>query len=987
MGSRCLIRLSALLYSLCAVTARSAESAGIDFFEKKIRPVLAEQCYKCHSATSEKIKGKLRVDSRAALLKGGESGPGLVPGTPEKSLLIEAIVYTNQDLQMPPKTKLSDAVIQDFTAWVKDGAPWPEDKDSKVVVEEKKIDYDKLRKEHWAFQPLKHIDPPAVKDEAWPAGALDRFVLAKLDEKQIKPSPRADRYALLRRVTFDLTGLPPTPEEIDAFIKDKSPGAFEKVVDRLLASPHFGERFGRHWLDVARYAESAGGGRIVPYPNAWKYRDYVIKAFNSDKPYNEFLAQQIAGDLLPTEDLEKRRENIIATGFLSVASKNLDTQDKDLLRMDVVDEQLDTIGKAFLGMTIGCARCHDHKFDPIPTKEYYALAGIFRSTKTLTPGNVSGVVQTVLPADPATNEKIAEYEKHIAALEDRLHRLRTGDGTVKQVDPGKTVAAPASGKKYTSKVDAASLPGIVVDNAEANIIGTWIKSVSTKVFVGENYLHDNGKAKGEMSISFSPSLPKGGIYEVRMSYSSANTRPERVPVIVQHAEGETTIYVNEREAPPIEGLMVSLGKFRFQQGNDGSVTISNQGTTGVVTADAVQFLPLDENAAPPAADPQAQKGADVAVKTPAAKKADEEVEVLKKLEAEIKEAKKGAPAGPAALAVRDEEQVSDYNVCVRGDVHRLGEPTPRGYLSLVSFDAKPVNAAQSGRAELAKWMIDPKNPLTPRVMVNRLWHHLFGAGIVRSNDNFGTTGDKPTHPELLDYLAEKFVASGWSVKKIVREIVLSRTYQEAVAESAAGAKADPQNRLLWRSNRRRLQVEAIRDAILANSGILELNGSPGEIAGAPEIADGAGAKPALPGATTTPAKVERKNPPVRTVYLPLRREAIDEMLEIFDFADTNLVVGNRNTSNLPTQSLFLMNSPFAIEQARKAAERLTSATGLDDAARIQLAYLRALGRPPSATELSLSQKFLAQAGSGDAARVWGQFYQALIGCVNFRYLD
>ena len=966
--------LAAALLPLLLAVARAGESdaASTEFFEKKIRPALIEHCYKCHSGGAQKIKGKLRLDTRAFLLKGGETGAAVVPGNLDKSLLIEAVLYTNQDLQMPPDKKLPDAIVNDLKAWVKAGVPWPQEsdapKDETAAPPEKKLDYDKLRREHWAFQPLRRAEPPPVKNAAWPAGSIDRFILATLEQKDLTPAPEAGKAVLLRRVSFDLIGLPPTPDELDAFLKDGSAGAFEKVVDRLLASPHFGERWGRHWLDIARYAETAGGGRIVPFVNAWRYRDYVIAAFNKDKPYDAFLTEQLAGDLLPPNDLEKHREEIVATGFLAVGPKNLDTQDKELLRMDVVDEQIDTVGKALLGMTTGCARCHDHKFDPIPTRDYYALAGIFRATKTLTAGNVSGVVQTVLP-DAATREKIAEYEKQLAALDERYTKIRTSTGPKKPVAPASKSPAPVPPK--VKNIELASLAGIVIDDAQATLIGPWIKSSYTTPHVGAGYVHDSNKSKGELSVTYSPALPKNGIYEVRFAYSSHPGRAKEVPVIVQHADGETTLHIDEEKDPPIDGVFVTLGRFHFNQGNDGSVTVSNTGTKGVVTADAVQFLPVDEDEL---GKPLAQKAAIEAPKPATAKlQADDEIATLKQIEKEIEELKKHAPAGPAALAVKDEEQVGDHNICVRGDAHRLGEQVPRGFLSLVSFDAPPVNAKQSGRLELARWIADARNPLTSRVMANRVWHHLFGTGIVRTTDNFGTTGDAPSNPDLLDFLAARFSGNGWSVKKLVREIVLSNTYRQAVAPNVAAAKIDPENRLLWRGNRRRIEAEAIRDAILLNSGELDLSGSPG----APPLKSEKKAESKTEPKTAQAAKI------YRSVYLPLSREELDDILEVFDFADTNLVVGNRNTSNLPTQALFLMNSPFVIEQSRKAAQRASSAANPDDSARVELAYRATLGRPPTDAERKLSLKFLNDAGK-DA---WPQFYQALFACVDFRFVD
>jgi len=974
----------ALTVAVISVKGAAGETdvAGLELFEKKVRPALVKYCYECHSAEGKKIKGKLRVDSRDALQRGGESGPSFIPGTPEKSLFIEAIVYKNQDLQMPPDGKMPEDVIKDLTTWVQRGAPWtPALNSTAAAPEEKRIDYDKLLREHWAFKPLAEATPPATSDKAWSKTPLDQFVLARLEQAKLTPNKPADKHTLLRRVTFDLTGLPPTLAEIDAFAKDTSPDAFDRVVDRLLASPRFGERWGRHWLDIARYAESAGGGRIVALNNAWRYREYVINAFNSDKPYNQFITEQIAGDLLPSKDLQHHAEQTIATGFLAIGPKNLDTQDKELLRMDVVDEQIDTVGKTILGMTFGCARCHDHKFDPFTTKEYYALAGIFRSTKTLTPGNVSGVVQSGLPTDPEMQKKIEEHERVVEAMEQKLNALRLDAKKSAKVASGTSTPAPAPAvakvdvPAIANRIDPKTLPGIVMDDSEANIIGTWIKSTHTKPYVGESYLHDNNKSKGELSVTFSPTFPKTGVYEVRMAFSAASGRAQSVPVVIQHADGDKTIQVDQQNRVAVDGFWVSLGKFTFNQGNDGSVTISNTGTIGHVTIDAVQFLTLEEAALTDSLAqtlltpmPEVKKPANITAPAPVEPvklSADEEKSQLDKLEKEITALKKKAPMAPQALAVREEEQVSDYNICIRGDVHRLGDVAPRSFPRIAAFETKSVPQKQSGRVELAAWLTDPRNVLTSRVMVNRVWHHLFGAGLVRSTDNFGLTGEQPSHPALLDYLSRQFVDGGWSVKKTIRAIVLSRVYQSDCVRTPESMRADPENRFLWRANRRRLDVESIRDAVLANSGDLELIDSH---------------------ASLTRMKAEKPVRPQRTVYMSIERETLDPMLEAFDFADPNLVVGVRNRSNLATQALFLMNSPFAVEQSQKAATRLLAAQAADDTQRLEQAYLAALGRKPSASEIELSSKFLNSHG-GKPQVAWARLYQALFACVDFRFLD
>jgi hypothetical protein len=919
------------LLAPAAVAAPPAE--GVEFFEKKVRPVLVEHCYRCHSEESGKRRGGLALDTRDDVLKGGDNGPAVVPGKPDASLLIQAVRYTEagagpKGTRMPPRGKLPDAVVADLEKWVEMGAPDPRE----ARAAKKGIDVEVGRK-FWAFRAPRRQTPPDVKDRDWPRIDLDRYVLSRLEAAGLHPVADADRATLLRRAYFDLVGLPPTPEQIDAFVNDPSPDAWEKVVDGLLASPAYGERWGRHWLDVARFAESSGGGRSLLFKDAWRYRDYVIDSFNADKPYDRFVKEQIAGDLLPSDGLDQRREQLVAVAFLALGPTNYEEQVKETLEMDVVDEQLDTIGRAFLGMTIGCARCHDHKFDPIPTKDYYALAGIFRSTQTLIHDNVSRWVDNPLPLPPGQEAALKEHEAAVAALKEKIARAKTGG---KPAEAAKGVVA------------VADLPGIVLDDSQAKKVGEWTLSKYSGSFIGDGYLHDGNADKGKKTLTFVPDIPKSGKYEVRLAYTPGSNRSAKVPVHVLHLDGEYEGFVNEQEVPAIDGRFVSLGTFRFEKGTQWYVLVSNAGTTGHVVVDAVQFLPEEL--------------------TPATKEGDRAAGDVKKLEEELKKLTDAGPERPAAMGVKEAAKVGDAFVCVRGNVFNRGEVVPRGFLQVATAGKPPtIPTKESGRRELAEWLAGADNPLTARVMVNRVWHHLFGAGIVRTVDVFGTTGELPSHPELLDYLAVRFVEEGWSVKQLVRAILLSRAYRLGSGSQAEALAADPENRLVWRQNRRRLEAEALRDAMLAVSGQLD------RAVGGPTVRPGTASEYGYAFDETR-----------RSVYLPVFRNRLPELFEAFDFPDPNLVGGRRNASTVATQALLLMNGPFVLDQARHAA-RVTE--GMDDAARVERAYRVALGRPPTGKEREVALGFVRGAKEGKRAASWERFYQALFGSIDFRYVE
>ena len=972
-------RLSLVLLTralLATPTARAADAPdGIEFFEKKIRPLLAEHCYECH-AVGKKLKGGLALDSRDGWQKGGDSGMTLVPGDPEASLLIKAVRYKDKEFRMPPKRKLSDSQIADFEQWVKLGAPDP--RTGGATLAKKEINIAEGRK-HWAYQLPKQHTPPAVKDAAWPRADLDRFLLAKLEEKNLHPAPDADPVTLVRRLYFDLLGLPPTPEQIDAFVRDFSlshsptlspapakageqagkresgSGVVVRLVDQLLASPHFGERWGRHWLDVVRYAESLTLRGFV-MKEAWRYRDYVIGSFNADKPYNRFLREQVAGDLLPHDSIPQRQQQLVATTFLTLGNTNLEEQEKKQLEMDVVDEQLDTMGKAFLGQTIGCARCHDHKFDPIPTRDYYALAGILKSSKTLEHSNVSKWLEFPLPLPPTEGKQFTAHEQAVAKLE----------ASIKAAKESANTAVAKKATLPSGALDAKVLAGVVVDDEQAKKVGMWSGSRSTKTFIGEGYLHDLNEGKGSKTITFQPDVLRAGKYDVRLAYSPGKGRSQNTPVTVFSADGEKVIRVDQSIEPPIEGRFVSLGQFRFEQNGAGFVIVGTEGTKGHVTADAVQFVPVE-------------KLAEVAGTTDAAKKDKPDTsESLKKLEAELKKLEASGPKRPMFMSVK-EENPGDAQIHVRGSVQNLGAKVPRGFLQVASYGPVPaIPAKESGRRELGDWLASRENPLTARVFVNRTWTWLFGTGLVRSPDNFGTTGDAPTHPELLDHLAVRFMDEGWSVKKLVRELVLSRAYQQASTNPQSAIanpqSVDPENKLFWRANRRKLDAESIRDTVLQVSGQLDLT------QGGPLLKPGTSADYGYKHTDTR-----------RSVYSPVLRNSLPELFEAFDFADPSLVVGKRSDSTVAPQALFMMNHPWVMEQSQAAAKQLLAEKSADDRARVARAYRLVLGRMPMDGEVTLALKFLpAESNASEAAKrteAWGRFYQALFASVDFRYLN
>lgn len=947
-----MIRRVLFLASLSA----AASAADMTHFEQRIRPLLIANCIDCHG--TDKQKGGLRLDSRAGWQTGGDSGPALVPGKLAESKLWQAVSYADRDLRMPPKRKLKDSELADLKLWIESGAPDPRDDVASTAGKSKSARADAS---FWSFQPPKAAPVPVVKNTAWPANDIDRFILAKLEAHQLAPAPDASTSILQRRLAFDLTGLPPDLSQPAPL----TPQAYEKRVDELLASSAFAERFASHWLDITRFAESSGGGRSLPFKDAWRFRDYVIEAIRDNVPVDRMITEHLAGDLLPAADSAARRRQVTATGFLALGPTNYEEQDKGMLRMDIVDEQLDTMGRAFLGLTIGCARCHDHKFDPISARDYYALAGILRSTKTLKnyTDNVAHWIDTPLPLDGEAEVAQQKHEQQVNALKDQIAALKD--------DLRDAGSADLRARKNIALSD---LPGIVVDDSAAQKVGMWKQSTSYAPYIGTGYLSDNNEGKGEKTVTFTPKIPKTGRYEVRVAFNAGPNRAESATATILHADGEELKGV-KMTTDSLKGLQfATLGTYRFEANGQGFVLISNAGSQGYVTIDAVQFVPADETLAEPAA----KKESSTATKLK---------QRLAALEKELKALQKDIPDRPEAMSVAEDSAPEDAKIHIRGSIRNLGASVPRGFIQAALHGNAPgIPAEASGRLQLAQWITSRDNPLTARIMVNRVWHWLFGAGIVRTTDNFGSTGEAPSHPELLDYLAIKFIEDGWSLKHLVKQMVMSRTYRMAStnASSAAQHAMDPDNRLLSHMNRKRLDAECLRDGMLAAAGTLD------RAFGGPGVSE-------VKSVDANDQKIQNIEygyqflDTRRSLYTAAFRNVRHPLFEVFDFADINQPIAQRTTSTVATQALFLMNSPKVIEQARHAAEVVIKSSP-DTEKRIDTAFQNSLQRSPTEKEQTQVREFLESSQSGNATAddvrdLWARFIQTLWSTPEFRFLD
>ena len=936
-------RLYLLLVFLLTLSAGLAEQRT-DFFEKKIRPVLSMSCYECHSAKSKSLKAGLLLDRKAGWVRGGKNGAVIHPGKPDESILMNALKYDNHELQMPPSGKLSETVLADFEKWISMGAPDPRNSSMEEVFAVGGLKAKSLKegREFWAFKPIKLPLLPAVQKGEWIQDEIDRYILRGIEEHDLEPSQKAKPTTLLRRIFFDLTGLPPSPQDIKDYQNSSSQESFENVVNKLLESPRFGERWGRHWLDVARYADTTGGGRNNPFPNSHRYRDYVINSFNNDKPFDQFIIEQIAGDLMPSSTDEEYNEKLTGTGFLALGPHNYELQDKELLRMEVVDEQLTAVGKAFMGLTMDCARCHDHPFDPISITDYYSMAGIFRSTNSLVPGNVAGFHERELRDE--FGEQREQYDQTLASLEKRLKDA---------VNLFKALGGKESNSN-TRSLDPLTLEGIVVDELAVMKKGNWKLSTHTPGYVGSGYHHDNNTGKGNKSITYRANISKGGEYDVQVSYTDGSNRSKKTPITVMHADGEQKIYIDQTKPPAILGTFTSVGVFRFEPIERDVVQITTEGTEGYVIADAIRLVAIENKyGVPNFSDKPKETEHDLV----AQKKLADAQKSVEKLKGEIEIHKRSQPPKVAkVMSVLEQEKTGDWHIHLRGGIRNLGPLVERGFLKVAipkgASSVAEIPDSSSGRLQLAKWIASSNNPLPARVYANRIWHHLFGRGIVASTDNFGEMGDRPTHPELLDYLAKYLIENNWSSKSLIRKIVLSSTYQMNTNVSAIAQKIDPENNLFSRQNRKRLEAEAIGDAMLLAGGQISAN------------------HPVL----------EKR----RFIFQKLNRNNLSELFEVFDYPNPGLVSGNRNISSVPTQALYMMNNEFVIKQARLVSEIIEKKETNDLNGKITLAFLKCLGRLPNAEEMKTSLLFLEK--KFHKVSLEGLVH-SLLACLDFRYLN
>jgi mono/diheme cytochrome c family protein len=987
------LALLAIAWIIPALRARADDPTDVEFFEKEVRPIFATRCQGCHGP--EKHKGDLRLDSRASILKGGRTGPAVVPGKPEESLLVDAINYGDL-FQMPPKSKLAGREIQALTQWVAQGAPWPREDHSAASSSKAKTTFDlKARAKHWSFQPIRRPEPPSVKDSAWPRTPVDRFLLAKLEAQGLAPAPDADRRTLLRRVTYDLIGLPPTPAEIAAFLADPVPDAYEKVVDRLLASPHYGERWGRHWLDLVRFAETSGHEFDYDIPNAWRYRDYVIRALNDDLPYDRFVVEHVAGDLLsnprrhPTEGWN---ESIAATGFYFLGEGThspVDVRDDAMLRLD---NQVDVLAKAFLGLTVACARCHDHKFDAISTKDYYALAGFLRSSRHQ---------QAFLDAP----ERIAGKVGLLRTFRDELQRGIPDRVTARDpVEPPKASSGepPCSVEVFEdfggARFDGWSVTGDAFGGGPIEP-GEWTPRPDGQaglIRLPHGVAHsaaDSPRLQGVLrSKTFTISK--------KFIHVLASGQGGRINVVIDGYEkirdpiyGGLTRVVNRPRAWAWETQDVGmwLGHTAYLELADGAVLDYNGPQTKVDSGEG--FLAVDEirfSDGPPPADCRAVERLhwlNQVAKAPPLSVEDISRDLvgaglfLDTL-AQFRETEAQIPPPTLAPAVADGTG-EDLRIHLRGSYKTLGDVAPRRFLEAI-VGPSPIASpeAGSGRLALARALVDPSNPFLPRVLVNRLWKHHFGRGIVPTCDDFGAMGQPPSHPDLLDDLASRFLDSGWSLKAVHRLIVLSHAYRMSSRPDDAEAEhLDPTNVLLHRMNVRRLEAEAIRDAILAVSGRL----------------DSAFYGPSVP-PPLTPFMEGRGRPlrsgPLdgagrRSLYLNVRRNFLTPMLLAFDYPVPFSTMGRRNVSNVPAQALTMMNDPFIIEQARIWADRARAGRSPEQA--VAQLYERAFGRAPTERETAEALKFVAQQaqsyGEPDPAKAWGDLGHVLLNVKEFVFVN
>ncbi len=914
--------LSTLLCHQARAGSPKADEAGAEFFERKVRPLLVQHCYACHGRG--RAKGGLSLDSREAMLAGGESGTVVVLDKPDESLLIEAVGYAG-DVQMPPSGKLADDEIAALKQWLSLGAPWPEQTPAAGSLRAGGEITDAER-QFWSFQPIGDPAPPVVNNTAWPRGAIDHFVLARLESEGLQPVAEADRRTLIRRAAFDLIGLPPTAEEVDTFLADERSDAYERLIDRLLASPHYGERWARHWLDVARYGEDqAHTFQARQYPSGYRYRDWVVDALNRDLPYDRFVIEQIAGDLVDDLPGESRMARLPALGFFALGPVYYGGNAcAAKAKFDEYDDRIDTLARGFLGLTVACARCHDHKFDPIPTRDYYALAGIVASSE-------------YCEAPLAPPDKVAQYDAAQAKIKQAEEQLKEArQREARRLAESLTLETDRYllavwTYDHRRKAEPALKPADLArqSNLDADVAARWQKSLAAYRDAAHAWLAPWREMLKRQEAAGDLSNDPAAIYDA--AEAAAAVKATIVAAVEQRrALGEKY----EAQLATLEEGKPRPKKPQLEQ----------------PAADLLKQVIDDRNA--PLALPQELVAKLID---------DDHRQKLASMQAGIEELKKAAGEKyPIAHSLK-EGTAANQRIHLRGSPSDLGDEAPRGFLSVLSpADAKPFSEG-SGRLELARAIADRNNPLTARVFVNRVWQHHFGRGLVGTPSNFGLLGERPTHPELLDYLARRFIESGWSIKGLHREIMLSATYRLASTWQAAADERDPDNRWLWRMNRRRLDVEAWRDGLLALAGNLDLTlGGPSQ-------------------------KLDENNRR-RTLYAIVSRHQLNPMLRLFDFPDPNLTSERRVMTTVPMQQLFVLNSEFMARQAEALAGRLAEASP-DEEARLDVVYRWLFGRTPHERERQFVREFLAGASSGGNLSPWEQLAQALLSSNEIMFVD
>jgi hypothetical protein len=898
-----------------ALTAQAAEPdhSGSEYFESKIRPVLVEHCYACHSSQAKKLKGGLLLDTFEGMRKGGDTGPAVIPGKPEESLLIQAVRYQGELTRMPPKGKLPEATIALLDQWVKEGAAGPAtltpSRSGGAGAKSRAIDWTAAR-QHWAYQPIVRHDPPAVKDRAWSVSPVDPFILARLEAKGLTPWRPADRRTLLRRAYYDLIGLPPTTQDIEAFERDRSAKAFADVVDRLLASPRYGERWGRHWLDVARYADTKDGvlmygdDRIRPY--AYTYRDYVIRAFNEDMPFDRFILDQLAADVAAPKNQPWR---LGAMGFLTLGRMF----DNNI--HDQIDDRIDTVTRGLLGLTVACARCHDHKYDAIGTADYYALYGVFASSE---PPLELPVIEPL-----ETRPGCAVFEKQAAAKRSELRQfLETQYATLTETSRQRIgdYLARAALTEPDPLETAIFFMSLAPEDLRPPVVARW-----------RRYLKQRS----------TPDDPVFGPWHDLMQLADADFAAEASTVLANWStrrEGTTPGEVNPLVSavlrlaslkcrPDVPRVYGELARRVYEESKRARPATPG-GSSGAeqVTRQILELVTSHES---PLYFPKSQTWSNMS-------RGEKDAFGGKQVELDKLVVKAGRNAAPRAMVLADAAELCEPRVFVRGNPSQPGDRVPRRFLRILAGEHVAPFSHGSGRLDLARAITAPDNPLTSRVIVNRVWMHHFGEPLVATPSDFGTRSSPPTHPELLDDLAARFIQSGWSLKSLHRLIMLSSTYQQASLDRPDCRAVDPENRLLWRFNRRRLDFEAMRDTLLSVARRLDLT-----MYGLPlDAGNGAGATR-------------------RTVYGLVDRQNLPAVYRAFDFASPDLSSERRPRTTVPQQALFGMNSPLVISQAKALAALPEVAAATDLESRISALYRRVLARAPDAAECDAALRFLS----------------------------